>query len=203
MVTNDKLVRFANAGSEILNVKAAGVNITGAATVSSTLGVTGATTLTGGIATSTAVTGTLTASTGLVATTGNVQATAGDVIGRRLIATKGTGVIAGDFALGAAWGSTATVSTVLSGSRDTRGAIRITANGAGIAANPTVTLTFKDGTFPGGESPFAVAVCGTGNTVLAAGDFWYAAATLTQGVFWYGGTPTAGRVYELSYHVIG
>ncbi len=57
----------------------------------------------------------------------------------------GTTLVAGDFALSAGWGTTATVSAV-SGT-DQRFRITVTSAGTGQGANPTITFTFQDGTW--------------------------------------------------------
>lgn len=65
----------------------------------------------------------------------------------RLDGSIGTAVAAGDFALGAGWGSTASLA-VQAGSNDQRGVVTVTSGGTGQAqATASVTLTFKDGAY--------------------------------------------------------
>ncbi len=64
----------------------------------------------------------------------------------RLGGEIGTPTVAADYALGAGWGTTASVSSVVTGSNDQRGRIAVTSAGTGQAqATATVTLTFHDG----------------------------------------------------------
>src|SRR6185503_4434585 len=119
--------------------------------------------------------GTLTTSSTLTVTAGGLTVTAGDIAAtaslanfKRLGATGGTAVVSGDFSLGAGWGSTASL-TVLSGSNDTRGRITITSSGVGQAANPSGSLTFKDGTYT--TTPNCIVTSGQGFSVLTTGDF--------------------------------
>lgn len=104
----------------------------------------------------------------------------------------------GDFALSAGWGSTASVS-VVSSSSDTRGRITITANGTGLAANPTCTLTFTDGSF--GAVAFAI-VGWSGGTGTGITGFTWSAPTTTL-VITAAGTPAAGETYILTWMVMG
>lgn len=121
---------------------------------------------------------------------------------RRLLAPRytgnGTAHVAGDYALSAGWGSTATVSAVAA--RDTGGRVSVTANGAGIGANPTVTLTFKDGTWT-----IAPALSlSRGDTVAPTTGFWaLTTASATAPVFTFVGTPVAGSVYVLDFVTMG
>lgn len=82
---------------------------------------------------------------GDVGAAGDVAA-AGTIKGKR-IKVGGTAITSGDFALGTGWGNTATL-TVNPGSTDTAGSLYVTCGGTGIAANPRIIMTFKDGTFP-------------------------------------------------------
>src|SRR5262249_30043157 len=58
----------------------------------------------------------------------------------------GNNVVTGDFPLSAGWGNTPTKDAVTG--TDLAGSLPLTANGAGIAAAPSVTFTFHDGAFP-------------------------------------------------------
>src|SRR5205085_9429221 len=70
-----------------------------------------------------------------------------------------TALVAADFVPSAGFGSTATA-TPVAGSSDSRGAVDILCQGSGIAANPSVVLTFKDGTWKDSDGtdrvPFVV-----------------------------------------------
>jgi hypothetical protein len=109
----------------------------------------------------------------------------------------GTSVAAGDFALSAGFGSTASV-TVGTGSNDSRGTITIAAAGTGMLANPTCTLTFKDGTWT--TAPFAVVSRGGGQQLTAPVISTTTATTL---VITFIGTPVAAESYVITYVVLG
>jgi hypothetical protein len=175
----------------------------GGLNVSGTLAVTGAVTATTTVAATTALTAgtTVTAGTGVTATTGNIQATAGDADVRRLLGNNGTALVAGDFVLSAGWGNTASLAFGGVGSSfDTRGVILVTCNGAGIGANPTVTLTYKDGAFPMQVFPV---VC-RGDNAAPAGGYWAANGSLTtQFQIMFVGLPVAGSTYITSWVLVG
>jgi len=184
-----------------------GHNVAGALTIDS-----GGLTVTAGASTvqaltTQALTSTTGAFSGLLSPQAGVTVTGGDVTvagnfvnAKRLASTSGTAVVAGDFALGAGWGTTATVSFISPGSTDTRGQIRITSSGTGQAAQPSIIFTFKDGTYS--TSPFMVATSGTNFTDLTDKNYWYVAAAPTTATFIFGGTPVAARVYELNWVTI-
>jgi hypothetical protein len=123
--------------------------------------------------------------------------TARDHIGRRLQMNSGTNLVAGDFALSAGWGATRSISNILNGSKDTRGEFTVTSAGAGQAANPTITLTFKDGAF--GGNPMAI-VKRNGGTGANTEPTWVTLATTLTMTF--PATPVAGLTYTFAFHVI-
>jgi hypothetical protein len=144
--------------------------------------------------------GVVTARAGLVTTAGGVTAVAAQSDFYRIGATGGTLVVTGDFSLSAGWGTTASVTSVRTGSRDTRGGIVIQSAGTGQTANPTVTFTYKDGTYT--TTPFVI-VCPLGNyTVPTTGDFWYVTPSAASCSFIFGGTPVATRNYGLLYMIL-
>lgn len=140
--------------------------------------------------------GRVTAATAASATTGDW--TARDFIGRRLVANAGTAIVAGDFTLSAGFGTTRSISAVTSGTRDMRGQFQVTSAGAGQAANPTITLTFKDGTFP--AAPFAM-VLRNGGSQPTVQTTW--STTATTLVITFVGTPVAAEVYGYNFMVMG
>ena len=145
--SGDAVFRIAEAGSARFTIFKGGGFTSGGTNVST---ISGALTVNGLLTTAASIsnTGTITSSSGITATTGNIQATAGDFDGRRMLMNNGTVLVAGDFALGAGWGSTASIAFGGASAYDTHGYFAVTAGGAGIAANPNVVLTFKDGAFP-------------------------------------------------------
>ena len=66
--------------------------------------------------------------------------------GGRIDGSLGTDVVAGDFVIGAGFGTTPVVA-VLAGSTDQRGQITVTADATAAQATATVILTFADGAF--------------------------------------------------------
>lgn len=169
--------------SGALTVQAGGAAVTGAVTATTSID----------------ATTTVSAGTGITATTGNIQATAGDFDGRRLIMNNGTTLVGADVAISAGWGNTALISS-FGGSKDTRGRLQIVANGAGIAANPTVTITFKDGTY--GTAPLILA--SRGDAVAPAAGYWAGGVpSATQAAWTFVETPVAGSTYVLQFLVIG
>ncbi len=113
-----------------------------------------------------------------------------------LIESLGPGnfVNQGSFALSASWGATASLSVQV-GSTFKRGKITVTANGAGIAANPTVTLKFPGGLWK--STPFTSVVRngGTGTIGFSYGETTQA-LTITMS-----GTPVAGQTFTWNYAV--
>lgn len=140
--------------------------------------------------------GRVTSATAASATTGDW--TARDHIGRRLVVNTGTAIVAGDFTLSAGFGATRSISAVTTGTRDMRGQFQVTAAGAGLAANPTITLTFKDGAFP--AAPFAMVLRNGGSQPLVQTTWSTTATTL---VITFVGTPVAAEVYGYNYMVMG
>ena len=122
----------------------------------------------------------------------------GTAITNRLRASGGNAVVAGDFALGAGWGSTASLS-VAAGSTDAAGQATITANGSGITANPSVAFTFHDGAFP--SAPFVIFARGDGNSPQTALFTAAKGATTSAGTF-FAGTPTSGVQYVMVWHIL-
>lgn len=146
------------------------------------------------------LTGTLTTSTTITATAGNIQATAGDFDGRRLKMDNGTSLVIGDFTLSAGWGTTAIIS-LSQVSYDTRGVFSISANGAGIASDPTVKLIFKDGTYT--VAPVTVIIRSQSTSAPTTAFWTQSVSSATQVIWQFVGLPVSGNTYEASYIVIG
>jgi hypothetical protein len=116
----------------------------------------------------------------------------------------GRQLVAGDFALSAGFGSTATVSNVVAGSTDMAGEFTITSSGTGQALNPTVTFTFADGAFRNEQGglwvPLAL-MSRNGGAQLTV-DFSYV-ATATTLVMTFPGTPVAAQTYTTGWRLSG
>lgn len=124
----------------------------------------------------------------------------GDLLTKRFKPKGGTAIATTDWALGAGWGANAMVSAV--SGNDQRGTVTVTTSALDTpGANPTLTLTFKDGTWT--TAPFAVANLGTTGTGLTGAV--EVNTTATTLVLEYVGTPTAlvSNTYVFHYHVIG
>lgn len=111
---------------------------------------------------------------------------------KRVKTNFGTQLVAGDFVLSAGWGTTAAV-TAITGT-DAGAVFTVTANGTGIAANPTITLTFHDGTWTNVPLVVSKQVGGTGQRSDVTD-----APTATTWVGTYIGTPVAGSTYIFGF----
>jgi len=196
----DTLAVLRNAGNDRFKVQGDGEIVSGSAGATHSL--TGSLAVSNGAAVTGAVssTTTVTAGTGVTSTTGNIQATAGDLLGRRLLMSQGTPLVTGDFALNANWGNTATISLIGATAYDTHGRFAVTCNGAGIGADPTVQLTFKDGVFS--VAPHSV-ICHLGTPPAPTTAFWTYGSSTTALIIWrFIGLPVAGSSYQASYIVV-
>lgn len=206
--TDEALVISENSdGADLFKVMGDGEIIAGAAgathTLTGSLSVSTSIAATTSVAATTAITAgtTITAGTGITSTTGNITATAGDVDCRRLVANNGTALAAGDFAISAGWGNTGSLA-VTSTAKDQRGGFGVTAGGAGIAADPTVVLTFKDGVFP--EIPVGIICKAEISGVAPTTAYWVVTSTTTGTItFTFIGLPVSGSTYSARYVVIG
>jgi hypothetical protein len=108
----------------------------------------------------------------------------------------GTTLVAGDFALSGGFGSTASVGTITG--NDQRARFTVTSTGTGQAANPTITLTFKDGTWT--TAPFAVVSRGGGSQATVPVSV---STTATTAVITFAGTPVAAETYTINLMVMG
>jgi hypothetical protein len=200
------------------------VTIAGSETINQNLTVTGTTTHTGGVTLNSTLTanGAITATGAITQTGGGAIALSGtltqtattstfkDIVERRPIATAGTaivggtassGVIAGSDFTYTGWGSAAVFTINKLGSNDTRFDLIITASASGLAANPTFTLTFKDGTF--GTAPFAVVMWNhpSSNPGSSLPLRW--SSTQTTLTVTYIGTPSSTFNYGFTVFVLG
>jgi len=125
-----------------------------------------------------------------------------DLTHRRTLASGGTNLVAlTDWTFSAGWGSTVTPSFFrATNPKDMRGHLQIIPTGAGIASNPTATLTFKDGAFP--EAPGAV-VMRSDNQSPSTGYFGISVVSATELVVQFFGLPVSGNQYVLDYIVMG
>lgn len=106
--------------------------------------------------------------------------------------------VAGDYALSAGFGSTASVA-VTTGSNDRRGRITITSAGTGQGASPTCTLTFKEGAFE--VAPFAMVKRSSLGSQPTIEVSW--TTTTTTLVMTFVGTPVAAETYAIDFTITG
>lgn len=152
--------------------------------------------------------GSITASAGNIEAKGAPSGNAGPGISRsKRIYTRGTalvggtvgmGGVAGDFTLSSGWGSTASVTCT---GDDVSGSVTVNATGAGLAANPTVTLNFKGGTWTTAPN----GIWALASTTITATDqvpitFSFTATTASVRYLF---TPTSGRDYTFSWIHVG
>lgn len=119
----------------------------------------------------------------------------GNSLVKRLKASKGTALVAGDFVLHANWGVGAAISAVTG--TDQGWNITVTAAGTP-GASPTVVLTYKDGTWTSAPVVISKMVGGTG-TITDLSD----STTATVWTITFNGTPVAGSNYLISGIAMG
>lgn len=115
----------------------------------------------------------------------------------RINASLGTALVAADFTLSSGWGSTATKNNIIG--TDQAWQMTVLSQGAGLAAGPTITLTFKDGTWT--NSPICVSKLTNGTGAL--GTIVTETTTATTYTLTYTLTPAAGLTYQFSAVCMG
>lgn len=116
------------------------------------------------------------------------------VQGKRFGTAKAGNLVTGDFALGAGWGSTASPTLTVTTSRDQAWVLTITTGGAGIAANPTLQITFHDGSW--NNVPVCRATQTGGNDITS--NMSVTARSATSYTWQWTGTPTTAKTYEIT-----
>jgi hypothetical protein len=118
----------------------------------------------------------------------------------RLKATQGSALVNGDFSISAGWGSTASITTLVG--TDSMFAIIITTGGTGISANPTLTITYHDGTWT--NSPLVLPTRGDSVTIAAGTGMWTVQANNpTATTYQFNATPNSGASYVLTTMAVG
>ena len=120
----------------------------------------------------------------------------GNLIADRIQISTGTGLLAGDFALSAGFGTTASVANITG--TDARCRFTVTSAGTGQGADPTITITFTDGAYT--VAPFASVqrIAGSQLTVV---NTW--TMTTTTIVITFNGTPIDTQTYRYELIVMG
>lgn len=133
-----------------------------------------------------------------------ILTTSGLVKTQRFSANLGTVLVATDYAASAGWGTTPT-KTAVSGT-DTAATFTIVAK-ASVGANPTITLTFHDGTWTNPPvvvvSQFGLQTAAGAPSTTVSNDWMVTSVSATQVVFTYNGTPVANNTYGFSFVAIG
>lgn len=118
---------------------------------------------------------------------------------KRYTVDGATTLVAGDFTLGAGWGNTASIAITDTTSKDSAAIVTITTAGTGIVANPTLQLTFKDGTWT--NTPACNAIQSGGNDIF--GDSTTTARSATAQTWQWNATPTTAKTYEVTITCTG
>ncbi len=114
----------------------------------------------------------------------------------RMDTRQGTAHIAGDWSLSSGFGSTASVSGI--NATDGGGSVVIASAGVGQAANPTATLTFKDGAF----STAVLFVTTRTDTDQPTIQFLHKTSNTTSVQLVFKGTPVAGESYGFNFFAV-
>lgn len=115
--------------------------------------------------------------------------------GGRVDGSLGTALAAGDVAIGAGWGNTAT-KAITSGSNDQRGQIVVTSSGTGQAqATATVVITFADGAWA--SAPFCIVTTTNNNSIDTGHVTW--SSTTTALTLTFGVLPVDTKLYTINY----
>jgi hypothetical protein len=119
--------------------------------------------------------------------------------------TLPTALVTADYVLSAGWGTSPTFTAVRG--TDQGATFTVTAK-ATVGANPTVTLTFKNGAW---ANSAPIVICGRTEIVAATGapatavsnEFVPTTVSTTQIIFTFNGTPVANSTYGCSFICLG
>jgi len=118
--------------------------------------------------------------------------------GGRLDGAIGTAAVAGDFALGAGWGNTASAA-VTTGSNDQRGTLTVTSAGTGQSqATATVVHTFSDGAYASAPHPIVTV---TSTSAIDEGHVTVTCTT-TAATWTFSVLPVDTKAYTFHYAYI-
>jgi len=216
LTSGDKLISYRSAGVEkfyldlnaALGVRLPGHNVAGLVTIDSggltitsgsITGPAGGLTIGGGPVTLSAGALSVT-SGGVILAAGNFDTTGvtSQLRAGRIRLDRGTAHVAGDWVLGGSWGTTPINFAGGSNCRDSGGQYVVTSGSGSPGANPTVTLTFKNGAWGGGGVIYGIGA--RGETSAPSTAYWVnnAGAATTQ-TWVFVGTPTASTTYSLIF----
>jgi hypothetical protein len=121
----------------------------------------------------------------------------GNTLFKRLLPTQGTALVNGDGALGGSWGTSPSLGVT---GYDSAFRVVVTSGSGSPGANPTFTLTFKDGLWA--NAP--VCVASRLDLVAPAGGYWAVDSTSQTTVrLTFVGTPSASQSYLANVICIG
>lgn len=131
--------------------------------------------------------------------TGFTRKWAVDINGRMYVVNTATATT--DWAASSGWGTSNSVSAVTGD--DTHGTVTVTSGSASFTANPTLTLTFKNGTF--GTAPLGAIskIIATSDSATQLTIAVTETTTATTLVITFNGTAVASKTYQFRYVVIG
>jgi hypothetical protein len=112
--------------------------------------------------------------------------------------TRSIALTSADIAL-SGWGTGAFVSPV--SATDSRGSFVVNVANADGTANPTITITFKEGSW--GEVPIATVMHSGGTALLNVAPTWTAASTTLTITFPLATPPPAGTNYQFTFVITG
>lgn len=142
------------------------------------------------------------AASGNVTAAGTVAGSSGPGLlkGKRLYGT-GTALATGDFSLSAGWGNTAAKNAA--NGTDMAGFLTFTAGGGAKNADPTVTLTFKDGTFTTAPTVIASLRSAPGFADYLPLQVTTISATQVTITYLTNGANPSDGVYIISFQTVG
>ena len=118
--------------------------------------------------------------------------------GGRITGDIGTALVAGDFTLGAGWGTTP-VLAITTGSNDQRGKFTVTCDATAAQATATVVITFTDGAFPAAPIPHVMMF--SDNAITDSGSV-RATSTTTAMTITCDVLPVDTKIYTFHYVLV-
>lgn len=142
---------------------------------------------TGGFSTTSTI-----AATSTITTLGGLIDTSAATRVKRTYSTQGTPLVNGDGVLSGGWGTSPSLTVA---GYDPAFAVVVTSGSGSPTANPTVTVTFKDGAWADGNPVCQVS---RGDASLPVAGYWIDASTTTQVVLSFIGTPATSTSYTVN-----
>lgn len=128
---------------------------------------------------------------------GQIQGSSSSAGGRLDGSVQSASTVAGDFVLGAGWGTTPIVA-LTAGSTDQRGTLQITADATAAQATATIVHTFADGAYD--SAPFPQVLV-TSNSAIDEGHV-VVTTTTTAATWTFSVLPVDTKVYIFHYQYV-